>query len=611
MRWAIYSLLVVSSAFAKPLELTVDLREAPRHILHARLVVPTSPGPLTFLYPKWIPGEHSPNGPIGNLVGLTLEAKGRTLRWRRDPADMYAIHCEVPAGADAVVARYDYLVPSGSEGFGGAASTSAQLAILEWNLVVLYPRRANPRELLYSVQAQLPEGWRYGTALPVAHEAHGTVDFQPVTLETLVDSPLLAGAHFRVLPLQPHHELDLAADSAAALEMKPETEKAYARLVTEAVALFGAQRYRSYHFLLALSDAIAHFGLEHHESSDNRAVERMFLDEEMQLRFAGLLPHEFAHSWNGKYRRPAGLATGDFERPMQGNLLWIYEGLTDYLGHVLTVRSGLLTPEQGREALALAVAGMANQPGRSWRSIEDTAAAAQILYGTSPEWESWRRGVDFYPEGGLFWLEADARIRELTQGQRSLDDFCHRFHGDSSGPPAVSPYTLDEVVKALDETAHSDWRGLIAARVEAVAPEPPLHGLTASGWKLVYTDKPNLSALSAEKLRKKIAESFSIGLVLRDDGTVIDAIPGMAAATAGVAPGMKVVAINQRRFTAERLRDVLRRTPTQSLVELIVENGDYFRTLALHYSGGLRYPHLERDPKHLDRLSEIWKPRIH
>jgi predicted metalloprotease with PDZ domain len=597
--------------------LSVDATEAPRKIFHARMTIPAKPGPLTLLYPKWIPGEHGPSGPIADLAGLTITASGKPVPWRRDLTDMFTFRCDVPAGASAVEVALDYLSPATAEGFSAGASATAQMTVVSWNQILLYPAGPRADDLLFEASLRLPPGWQLGTALPVAaaeRETPGTIRFKPVSLMALVDSPVIAGAMFRVVPLNPgsspSHEIDIAADSAAALEMSPERAAAYSRLVDEAQALFGATHYRDYHFLLTLSDHTAHFGLEHHESSDDRIHERSLIDPDLWRRHASLLPHEFVHSWNGKYRRPADLATPDYQKPMESDLLWVYEGLTDYLGYVLTARSGLETADQVREEIAAIGAEMDHRPGRDWRPLVDTAVAAQILYGVRPDWRSWRRGVDFYHEGVLIWLEADVLIRRQTNGGRSLDDFCRRFHGAPGGAPKVATYTADDVYAALNAVAPYDWRKFFADRVYAAPTKAPLGGITGSGWRLAYARERTSYLASIEEAEKTVDCSSSIGLtVKKHSGEILDAIQGMAAAAAGIAPGMRLVAINGRRFSPDVLRDALRATKSAAArLDLLIENAEYYETHAVDYHEGDRYPFLERDPAGADLLSEILKP---
>ncbi|HLK31984.1 MAG TPA: hypothetical protein VKT29_02775, partial [Terriglobales bacterium] len=603
-----------SAAQNAPITLNVDGREAARRIFHARLTFPVSAGPLTLYYPKWLPGNHRPTGPIANMVGVRFSAAGQTISWHRDDVDMYALHVNVPAGVSTLEVSFDYVTPSHGPGRFDPVSTD-QLMILNWNVVVLYPAGKPAREYVYKAALQLPPGWKFGTALPVERHSGDTLAFAPAPLNTLIDSPVLAGANYRAVPLPtpgaPPQELDIAADSQAALAIPQTSITDYTRLMAEASALFAAHHYRDYHFLLTLSDVEPSNGLEHHESSDDRAPERTLIDPSLRLLMAGLLPHEFAHSWNGKYRRPAGLATSDYQQPMKGELLWIYEGLTTYLGEVLTARSGLYTPQQFREQLALTAAAMDHRAGRIWRPLEDTAVSAQLLYEAPPEWTAWRRSADFYPESELIWLEADTIIRRQSGGRKSLDDFCREFEGPPSGPPEMKPYTLDDVVAALKQVAAYDWRGFFQARVMAVAPRAPLGGIEQGGWRLVYNDTPNELLQAGEQFRHGVDLSASIGMVIHqekkeEEGTIVDVIPGMPAAEAGIAPGMKLVAVNGRKWSPEVLLTVLR---ARTALQLLVENIGYYKTYSVNYNGGPQFPHLERIQGRPDVLGEIIKAR--
>lgn len=600
----------------RSITLSVDAREAPRKILHATLSIPVAPGPLTLVYPKWIPGEHGPTGPIVNLAGLKFTAGGRTVAWQRDLTDMYAFNCEVPAGANTIDVALDFLLSANPEGFTSAASASSQLAVINWNQLVLYPQGVSPDALTYTMSLRLPAGWKFGTALPVEKDSRDVVSFKPVSLTTLIDSPLITGNYFRVIPLNPGqtpvHEIDMAADSAAALEMSAEQIASYKQLVAEAGALFGARHYTQYHFLFALSDYVASFGLEHHESSDDRVAERTLLEPALFKTSADLLPHEFVHSWNGKYRRPAGLVTSDFQQPMKTDLLWVYEGLTQYLGYLLTARSGLWTPEEYRQFLAQTAAYLDNnRTGRNWRPLVDTATAAQLLYEAPGEWASVRRSVDFYDEGILIWLEADVLIRQQTNGRRSLDDFCRRFHGGQSGAPMVITYTFEDVVAALNQIAPYDWRNFFVTRVNNINARAPIGGINAGGWQLVYTNAPNEFLDAVQQASKTVDASYSIGLKLREDGTVSDVIAGLAAAQAGIGPGMKLIAVGGRRFSGDALREAIRNSKTNSSpVEMIVENGEYYTTYRLNYHDGEKYPHLQRDAARPDTLEQILKPLV-
>ena len=585
---------------ADPITLFADLTEAPRRIIHARLRIPVSPGPVTLFYPKWIPGEHGPTGPIANLAGpLTITSNGKTVPWRRDDVEMYAIHVSVPGGAKSLELSLDFLLSGEEEGFTFGASSTPNLAVLNWNQVLLYPTGVPLERLIYSASLRLPAGWKYGTALPVARESGGIVEFKPAPIVTLIDSPVITGRYFRTIALAPEitprHLIHIAADSPEAIEMPREVEEHYSQLVREAGATFGSRHYREYHFLYTLSDHVSFFGLEHHESSDNRVKERTLIDEDQRLRSADLLPHEFAHSWNGKYRRPADLATPNYEVPMKTDLLWVYEGLTEYLGWLLAARSGLLTLEQARDYLADVAAELENEPGRTWRPLLDTAVSAQFLYGSERPWSSWRRGVDFYNESLLFWLEADAIIRRESKGARSLDDFCRRFHGGEGGAPAVKPYTFEDVVSNMNEVQPYDWRKFFSERVMEVRPHAPLGGIERDGWKLTYADSLSAYQKSLETARKRVDLRFSLGLYLTDEGEILDLLPKSPAAKAGLAPGMKVTAVNGRKWTAKVIREAIRAAArTKGMIEILAQNGDFYAPYRINYLGGERYPCLVR-----------------
>jgi predicted metalloprotease with PDZ domain len=593
-----------------PIKLSVDATQAAQKILHTHMEIPVQPGPLTLYYPEWIPGEHMPDGPIIEVAGMKFAAGGKTIPWRRDLVEMYSIHLDVPAGVSTLEADFDFLLAAPSSGFTAGGSATANLDVLSWNQVLLYPKGSPAKDITFVAALRLPAGWKFGTALPIAKQDGETVEFAPAPLTTLVDSPVLAGRYFRAVQLtpgqSPPHELDIAADSAAALAITPDTELALHNLVTEAGALFGSRHYRDYHFLLTLSDDVAHFGLEHHESSDDRTSERSLIDDAERLEFATLLPHEFVHSWNGKYRRPAGLATPDYQQPMKDDLLWVYEGLTEYLGVVLTGRSGLETSEQWRDELAYLVATYEHRPGRDWRSLQDTADAAPFLYNASGDWSNWRRGTDFYEEGELLWLDIDATLRSLTKDKKSINDFCRIFHGGPGGEPALKTYNFEDVVETLNGLAPYDWAGFLRSRLDGVATKTPEEAVTNSGWKLVYNDQPNEVLAVEEALARRADFSFTVGMSASDDGAVGDVIHDGPAYKAGIGPGMKIVAVNGAQYTSDGMRAAIDAAKSATApIQLIVANGAQFTTVSVDYHGGLRYPHIERDAARPDYLSGI------
>lgn len=596
-------------------KISVDATDAPRRLFHIRMTVPAKAGPMTLLYPEWIPGEHGPTGPIVNLVGLAISAGELGIPWKRDSVNMYAFHVDVPAGVAALDVAFDFISPPEAAGFSSGSSATTQLAVLNWNQFLLYPKDVAPDKLQYQATLRVPNAWRYGTALKIKRESGNQIEFAPSSLTTLVDSPVSTGAHYRTVDLGADngiaHYLHLAADSDRALEISPATTAQYKNLVAETGALFGSRHYGSYHFLFTLSDHVAHFGLEHHESSDDRLEERTLIDEGPRKTAASLLPHEFVHSWNGKYRRPAGLATGGFDAPMKGDLLWVYEGLTQYLGEILTPRSGLWTPEDFRESLAATAAELDTESGRTWRPLEDTAIAAQILYGAGDDYAEYRRSVDYYPEGTLIWLEADVLIRKLSNGAKSLNDFCRAFHGGPGGAPALKTYTFEDVAAALNSVQPYDWAGFLNARLHSTAAHAPLGGVENGGWKLTYNGVRSEFWKANEERRKLIDLTYSIGLKVKEDGTITDIAYRGPAEKAGVAPSSKLIAVDKRQFTPTVLREAVQKTASGTEpVELLIKVGEFYEVHRIEYRGGERYPHLERNPAAPDLLSAIIAPLV-
>jgi predicted metalloprotease with PDZ domain len=610
MRW-LFVFLFSPVVFAQlgPIQLRVDATAAPQRIIHAHLTMPAQPGPLTLVYPKWIPGEHMATGPIINLVGLKIMAAGQPVAWQRDSVNMYAFHLTVPAGATALDVDFDYLPPSGGPNFSSGSSTTSELAVLNWNQMILYPEGSDPAKLQFQATLQVPKGWRYGTALPIRRESGDVIEFQPADATTLVDSPVSTGRYYRTIDLGAdrgaQHYVHLAADSPGALEMSAETIQQYKNVVAETGALFGSRHYRDYHFLYTLSDHVKSFGLEHHESSDDRALERSAIDPAFLKASAYLLPHEMVHSWNGKFRRPEGLATGGYDLPMKGDLLWVYEGLTNYLGEVLAARSGLWTQDEYRQWLAITAAALQAQAGRKWRPLEDTAVAAQLLYSADDEYSEYRRGTDFYPEGTLLWLEADVTIRKLSNGSKSLNDFCRTFHGGPGGAPALKPYSFSDIVAALNSVQPYDWEKFWIDRVRTVTPRAPLNGITSSGWKLVFRKERSSIQKAREERDKEMDLMYSLGMRLKEDGNIIDVAFEGPAKKAGVPPATQVIAVNGRQYTPLVLREGVSRGEP---VELLIRDGEYYRSYRIEYTSGERYPQLERDPSIPDLLSLVTSP---
>ena len=606
-------------AFAQtPVRLQVDATDAPRRLFHVRLTIPAKPGPLTLLYPQWIPGEHGPTGPIENLVGLKFSYGDKSIPWRRDDVNMFAFHLDVPDAATALDAAFDFISPPEEPGFSSGSSATARLAVLSWNQLVLYPQAAQPDDLQVQASLRLPDGWRMATALPVRPATGADIDFQPVSLTTLIDSPVSAGVYLNTVDLGTDlgapHFLDIAGDSARAVEMGPDLVASYKRLVAETGALFGVRHYRDYHFLLTLSDHIAHFGLEHHESSDDRVSERTLLDDAPRRMAATLLPHEFVHSWNGKYRRPAGLVSanhdGGYDFPMKTDLLWVYEGLTEYLSAILAPRAGLQTSGDFLDSLAMTAAEMDTQSGRSWRPLADTAVDAQVLYNASADYRNYRRDVDFYSEGTLLWLDADVRIRTLSNGAKSLDDFCRAFFGGPGGAPAIKPYSFDDLVAALNAIQPYDWAAFFRDRLDSTVPHAPLGGITAGGWSLVYNGIPSATWSASADDHKLTDLTYSLGFKVKDDGTIVDVVMGGLAQKAGIAPSTELIAVDNRQFTPAVLRQSVQATAAASrTLEFLVKTGEYYEVHRIDYAGGEKFPSLVRTPASPDLLTRIAAPQ--
>ena len=617
---------------SREIGLSVDLTDAPKKVIHATETMAAVPGPLTLVYPEWIPGEHGPTGPIDDMAGFVVEAHGANdqacgagtdgrVKWERDKVDMYAFHLTVPEGCTTLEIKLDFLATAAPTGFSAGASSNENLAMLSWNTVVVYPGGMNAADVRVTPSVTLPTSWQYGTALHLRrYESNGAIskaNFDPVTLEMLVDSPVLAGKYFKEIPLAPDvtpkHFLDMVADGPENLSISPEHVAEFSRLVRETGALYQSRHYGDYHFLVTLSDSVAHFGLEHHQSSDDRVAAKTFIEEDPFLLSGSLLPHEFTHSWNGKYRRPAGLATSNYQKPMEGDLLWVYEGLTQYFGDVLAVRSGLWTPEQYHDILANKAASLDNWPGRTWRNLQDTANMAQVLYESGGGWDNWRRKVDFYDESELIWLDVDTTLRKMSGGKKSMNDFAAAFHGlGGNTAPKVVPYTFDDVIAALNAVVPNDWASFLRQRLDTNQAHAPLGGIENGGYKLTYGPRPNSWTDKEDTRDDTVNFWYSLGLNVNSGGTLSDVLKSGPADKAGLGPGMRLVAVNGRSFTPALLRAAVKDAEGASgpAVELIVENAGYFKLLKLDYHGGERYPMLERVAGTPDTLGDILQPLV-
>ncbi|HEX9162078.1 MAG TPA: M61 family peptidase, partial [Thermoanaerobaculia bacterium] len=561
------------------------------------------------------PGEHMPTGPLMQMAELHFRSGSTELSWSRDRVDMFKFQVDLPNGAQSVDVDFDYLSPAATfgGGYGESANATQNLALILFNHVVLYPMGVPSDNINYRAAVRLPAGWKFDTALPVASQSADRIEFAPVSLTTLIDSPIVAGAYLRTIPVADNggEHITVTADSAQALAM-PDARIANIRnLVAETDALFGARHYRGYRWLVTLSDLIEPQGLEHHESTDIRQVERGLTDPDQTARTITILSHEFVHSWNGKYRRPAGLATADYQQPQIGELLFVYEGMTRYLGDlVLSARSGMRTPEEDREFAAWVSANQdRNRPGRNWRPLVDTAVAVQSI-GLAPNEEvPARRALDYYDESMLVWLDADTIIRKKSGGTKTFDDFVKAFFGPPAGAPMVKPYTLSDVIFALNGVVPNDWRAFFESRVYRVAPHPPLAALEASGWRLVYSDAPNWYAALRERTGKLTDASFSLGIWVKNDGTISDVVMGSPAYAAGLMPGMKVTSVDGRKFDGDVLREEIRAAKGSTKpIDITAEQASFAGTFHVDYHDGERFPHLERISTAPDLLSDIMRP---
>jgi predicted metalloprotease with PDZ domain len=595
------------------IRLAVDATDTDRRIFRVHETIPVAGGEeVVLLYPQWLPGTHGPAGRVDRLAGLVITANGASVAWARDPVDVYAFHVRTPKDAATLDIDFQYLSPVNAR--VGGIEVNAELLVLEWPSVTLYPAGYFVRQIAVEASVKLPDGWQLATGLEQA-PANGATTFRRVSLETLADSPVYAGRYVARQDLDPNDavavHLNLFADRAELLEIKPPQLEAHKALIQQAYKLFGSRHYDHYDFLVTLSEHIGYKGLEHHRSSQNHAPATYFSEWDKSVTGRDLLPHEFTHSWNGKFRRPADLWTPNFNVPMRDSLLWVYEGQTQYWGKVLTARSGLWSKQQTLDQLALIAAYFQASAGRRWRPLQDTADEAIIgSRGQSKSWTSWQRSADYYDEGLLIWLDADTLIRDLSHGERSLDDFARRFFGINDGSYVPVTYSFDDVVTALNDVQPYDWATFLRARVDAVNPHPPLDGIMRGGYKLVFNDVASEFYKSGETRSKDTNLTFSIGLSVDGSGNIASVLWDGPAFKAGLSPGVQILAVNAIAFNADRFKEAIKAAKNGSApVELIVKDQDRFRVVRIDYHDGLRYPHLERDPAQPAHLDDILAAR--
>ena len=598
--------------FAGEIHLVVDASDVQRRIVHVHETITGLAADAVLLYPKWLPGEHAPKGPIDRLAGLRITAAGKPVPWSRHTLDVYAVRLRVPTGVKTIDLEFDYLSPTSAK--VGEPQVARELLLIEWNDVVLYPAGFYAHQIPVAASLTIPIGWSLATALePVATDGART-SFGRVPLEQLVDSPVFAGRYVSRIDLDVASgvRLDVFADRPELLEAAPEVIAAHRVLVTQAYRLYGSRHYQHYDFLVALTDQIPLKGLEHHQSTEIISDLNYFLDWEGTPYGRDTLAHEYTHSWNGKFRRPADLWTPNYNVPMQNSLLWVYEGQTEYWGFVLTARAGLWSPEQVRDVWAEIAAHYAVQPGRRWRSLQDTTNDEIINPRRPMSWDSWQRFEEYYDESALFWLEADTLIRERSDGKRSLDDFAKSFFGINDGSLTPVTYTFADGVRALNTVEPYEWSTFLRERLDAIDRAAPLDGLKRGGYHLVYTDKPGDYRKAQESQLKRTLLGYAIGCDIDEkDGSIVSVIWDSAAFKAGLTEGMQILAVNGAAYSGDLLKRTVtaaKRTTTPTV--LILKNADRYLVASLDYHGGLRYPHLERDSGSPARLDDILAPRL-
>jgi predicted metalloprotease with PDZ domain len=607
----------IDAPYAGTISLSVDLTNVNDRVLSVRESIPVKSGEITLLYPQWLPGTHSPSNPVGNLAGLVVKANGKDVPWVRDRVNMWAFHIDVPKDASRLEVHFQYLAPVKPQ----QGRISTKIADLTWNSVLLYPAGYFARRIQFAPELRLPEGWKFATALDMKSQNGALVQFKDTSLNTLIDSPLYAGINYKRVDLSTGPDnpvyLDVFADRPEQLEITPDELQYHKNLVIQAHQLFNSRHYDHYDFLFSLSDIVGGKGLEHHQSSEDGTRANYFTEWEAGVAGRALLPHEYTHSWNGKFRRPADLWTANFNVPMQNDLLWVYEGLTNYYGNVLAARSGMRTPEQGRDVIAQIAANFETSPGRTWRSLEDTTDQPILSsHGNMPEdWPSWQRSYDYYPESDLIWLDADTEIRELSNSQKSLDDFAKLFFAIDNGSYVTVTYTFEDLVKALNTVQSYDWTEFFRRRVYQVNPEVPENGITRGGYRLVYNDTQPEWMKHMDKSRPT-SFATSLGFTVKGEGgngdeegaagSITDVRWDSPAFKSGMTPGMQLQAVNDQAFSVSNLRQaILDAEKSTAPIKLLLKREKEFITLTVDYHAGLRYPHLDRVEATPDRLDAI------
>ena len=599
---------------AGALKIDVDATDLAHRVFRVHETIPVAAaGKLTLLYPQWIPGNHSPTGPIDKLAGPVVKANGKVLPWTRDEYNVYAFNVDVPQGASSVDVDFQFLSPQDTR--EGRVVMTPEMLDLQWNTVTLYPAGYYARQIQTEPSVTLPAGWQFGSALEVAAQDGGTVHFKPINYDDLVDSPIYAGKYFKRVDLDPGAStpvhMDLVADDPKYLAITPDQLKAHRSLVQQMYKLYGAHHYNHYDFLFSLSDKMSGNGLEHHRSSEDGTPTGYFTEWDKSWVMRDLLSHEFNHSWDGKYRRGFDLATPNYNVPMGNSLLWVYEGQTQFWGQVMAARSGLWSDKQFEEMLAaVAAAYDKGRPGlASWRNVQDTTNDPTIAMRRPLPYRNYQGSEDYYSAGQMIWLDVDGKLRELTGNKKTIDDFGKAFFGVNPGAWDVDTYTFDDVVKTLNDIAPYDWKTYLRMRLDGHG--PLIGGVEAHGWKLVYNDKPSDAIKAVEAFRKSADLMYSLGLSLGKEGSINDVLWDSPAFNAGISPGMSIVAVNGRSYDPDALKDAVTAAAkdTSQPIELLVKNFDEYKTVRIDYHGGLKYPHLERVSGKPDTLSQLIKAK--
>jgi predicted metalloprotease with PDZ domain len=590
--------------------LHVDATDLDRRIFTVRETIPVDGGgPLTLFYPEWLPGYHSPQTPIELLGGLEITAGAERLSWRRDPVRVYAFHIEVPEGVRELEARFQFLSPTSSA--QGRVVVTPDMLNLQWNTVVLYPAGYFARQIEVHATLRLPDGWQYGCALNAASTEDGIISFEPVSLDVLVDSPMFAGRYFRRIALDDTGavQLNIVADRPDELAATDEQIEPHRQLVRQADELFGARHFDRFDFLLALSDEMGSIGVEHHRSCETGTAPDYFTNWETNFTGRDVMAHEYTHSWNGKFRRGADSWTPSFDRPIRNSLMWVYEGQTQYWGHVLAARSGLWTTATALEALAETAATYDIRAGRRWRPMSDTTRDPIIASRAPLPWISWQRSEDYYSEGQLMWLDIDTLIREMSHDTRSLDDFAKAFFGVGDGSYATFTYTFDDVVRTLDGVVQHEWSDYLIDKLQARRPGAPLDGLARGGYELVYRSTPSSYSSGVAASVGNLGLTFSLGVSISSSGVLQEVVWESPAFAAALTAGSEVVAVNGRAYSHDEINHAIMDAENGMPIELLVKNGKRHRQVSIPYHDGLRYPHLQRIDGSRARLDEIYAPR--